>query len=111
MDTATYLVLIACVFIVVSRYSKKLFWLTHKRSLPVLVTIFVLTYSSIFQVISDVFHYTTITSLPSMQFRIVWYLDPNIKLFGYKFILLLIACLVLLLFLLTLNIMLLFSKI
>ena len=107
----TYLVLIACVFIVVSRYSNKLFWLTHKRSLPVLVTIFVLTYSSIFQAISDVFHYTTITSLPSMQFRIVWYLDPNIKLFGWKFILLLIACLVLVLFLLTLNIMLLFSKI
>ena len=70
----TYLVLIACVFIVVSRYSNKLFRLTHKRSLPVLVTIFVLTYTSIFQVISDVFLYTTITSLPSTQLRIVWYL-------------------------------------
>ena len=106
----TYVILIACLFIVVSRYSKKLFWLTHNRSLPVLATIFVLIYTNILQTISDAFLYTTITSLPSKQFRTVWYLDPNVKLFGWKFLLLLIVCLILLLLLLILNTILLFTK-
>ena len=106
----TYVILIACLFIVVSRYSKKLFWLTHKRSLPVLATIFVLIYTNVLQTISDAFLYTTITSLPSKQFCTVWYLDPNVKLFGWKFLLLLIACLILLLLLLILNTILLFTK-
>ena len=106
----TYVISIACLFIVVSRYSSKLFWLTHNRSLPVLATIFVLIYTNVFQTISDAFLYTTITSLPSKQFRIVWYLDTNVKLFGWKFLILLIACLVLLLFLLLLNTILIFTK-
>ena len=106
----TFLVLIACLFIVASRYSSKLFRLTHNRSLPVLSTLFVFTYTNVLQIISSVFLYTTITSLPSMQFRIVWYLDPNIKLFGWKFLLLLIVCLVLAILLLILNAILLFTK-
>ena len=40
-----YLLLIACLFIVASRYSNKLFRLTHNRSLPILATLFVLIYT------------------------------------------------------------------
>ena len=67
----TYIVLIACIFIVACRISSKLFWLTHNRSLPILATLFVLTYTKLLQAVSSVFLYTTITSLPSMQFHVV----------------------------------------
>ena len=93
-----------------SRYSNKLFRLTHNRSLPILATLFVLIYTKELQSISSVFLFTSITSLPSMQSRIVWYLDPNIKLYGWKFLLLFTACLILLLFLLILNDILLFTR-
>ena len=105
-----YLVLIACLFILASRYSNKLFRLTHKRSLPVVATLFVLIYTNELQSISSAFLFTTITSLPSMQFRVVWYLDPNIKLYGWKYLLLFMVCLILLMILLILNAILLFTR-
>ena len=106
----TYLILVAFLFIVASRYSNKLFWLTHNRSLPVLATLFVLTYTYVLQTISSVFLLTTITSLPNNDYRVVWILDPSIKLYEWKFLLLLIVCLILLLLLLILNAILLFTK-
>lgn len=71
---------------------------------------FVVTYTNVLQTISSVFLFTTITRLPSKQFHIVWYLDPNIKVFGCKFLLLTIVCLILLSLLLILNALLLFTK-
>lgn len=105
-----YVLLIACLFIVASRYSNKLFRLTHNRSLPILATLFVLIYTNEIESISNVFLFASITSLPSMQLHVVWYLDPNIKLYGWKYLLLFIVCLILLLFLLILNAVLLFTR-
>ena len=105
-----YLAMIAVSFIIASRYSSKLYRLTHNRSLPVLATLFMLTYTNVLQIISSVFLYTTITSLPSKDSHIVWSLDPAIPILGWKFMLLIIVCLLLFLFLLILNAVLLFTK-
>ena len=103
-----YLAMIAALFIIASRYSNKLYRLTHNRSLPVLATLFMLTYTSVLQIISSVFLFTTITSLPSKTQKIVWSLDPDISL--WKLLLLIIVCLLLFSFLLMLNTILLFTK-
>ena len=105
-----YLAMIAAFFIIASRYSGKLYRLTHNRSLPVLATLFMLTYTNVLQIISSVFLYTTITSLPSKTPHIVWSLDPDIPLPGWKLLLLIIVCLLLFSFLLMLNTVLLFTK-
>ena len=105
-----YLITIAALFIIASRYSNKLYRLIHNRSLPVLATLFLLTYTNVLQIISSVFLYTTITSLPSKTPYIVWSLDPDIPLLGWKFLLLIIVCLLLFSFLLMLNTVLLFTK-
>ena len=106
----TYLILIAYLIILGSRYSNKLFRLTHNRSLPVLATLFVFTYTNILETISSVFLFTTITSLPSNHSHTVWYLDPNIPLFGWKFLFLSIVSSALLILLVILNVILLFTK-
>ena len=56
------------------------------------------------------FSYSTITHLPSGHKQIVWSIDANIPLFGVKFAILFIACLVLFLLLIPFNIILLFTK-
>ena len=106
----TYLILIAYSLIVASRYSNKIFWLTHNRSLPVLATLFIFTYTNMLETISSVLLFTTITSLPGNHSYTVWYLDPNIPLFGWKFLLLSIVSSILLILLIILNVILLFTK-
>ena len=105
-----YLAMMAASFIIASRYSSKLYRLTHNRSLPVLATLFMLTYTNVLQIISSVFLYSTITSLPSKTSHIVWSLDPAMSILGWKFMLLIIVCLLLFSFLLMLNAVLLFTK-
>jgi len=104
----TYLAFIAIIFIIASRYSGRLYRLTHNRSLPVLATLFMLSYTGILKIISSVFLYTTIISLPSNIPHIVWSLYPNIPL--WKLLFLIIVCVVLFMFLLMFNVILLFTK-
>ena len=106
----TYLTLIATLFIIASRYSSKLYRLTHNRSLPVLATLFMLTYTDILLIVSSIFLYTSVTSLPDDDPHIVWSLDPDIPLLGWKMLLLIIVCLLLFSFLVMLNAVLLFTK-
>ena len=105
-----YLVVIAALFIIGSRYSTKLYRLTFNRALPVLATLFMLTYSNILQAIARAPLYTTIITIPSHSSKTLWLLDPTIPLFGWKFSLLICVCLLLFLILLILNAILLFTK-
>ena len=88
-----YLILITFIIIVGSRYSSKLYRLTYNRALPVLATLFMLTYASILQAISSTPLYTTIITIPSHSSKNLWLLDPTIPLFGWKFSLLISVCL------------------
>ena len=99
-----YLIFIATIFIITSRYSTRIQRLTAHRALPVLATVFLLSYTKILRTVSSVlFSYSTITSLPSKNTTLVWSVDTEIQLFGLKFIVLFIVCLVLFLILLPFN--------
>jgi len=105
-----YLLLIAASFIFGSRYSTKLHRLTFNKALPVLATLFMLSYTSMLQAITRVFLYSTIITLPDQHSKFVWVLDPIIPKFGWKCLLLTGVCILLFMFLLMFNAIVLFTK-
>ena len=107
----SYLIIIAASIIIASRYSYRILRLTYTRSLPVLATLFLLSYTSVLRtVLTVLFSYSTITHLPSGHKQIVWSIDASVPLFGVKFTLLFITCLLLFLLLIPFNITLLFTR-
>ena len=106
-----YLILIATFIIITSRYSYRIQRITFARSLPVLATLFLLSYTSILRAVSTVlFSYSTIPELPSGDQQLVWSIDASVPLFGVKFTIMFITCLVLFLLLIPFNIILLFTR-
>ena len=106
-----YLIIIAASIIMASRYSYRILRLTYTRSLPVLATLFLLSYAGVLRtVLTVLFSYSTITHLPSGHKQIVWSIDTNVPLFGVKFTILFIICLVLFLLLIPFSIILLFTR-
>ena len=106
-----YLVVIAASIIVASRHSSRILRWTYTRSLPVLATLFLLSYTSVLRaVLTVLFSYSTITQLPSGHQQLVWSIDASVPLFGVKFTILFIICLVLFLLLIPFNIILLFTR-
>ena len=96
----SYLIFIAVSIIIASRYSSRILRLTYRRSLPVLATLFLLSYTGVLRVILTVlFSYSTITHYPSGDKQIVWSIDASVPLFGLKFTILFITCIVLFLLL------------
>ena len=85
--------------------------MTCSRSLPVLATLFLLSYTGILRtVLTVLFSYSTITHLPSGHQQVVWSIDESVPLFGIKFTILFVTCLLLFLLLLPFNFTLLFSR-
>ena len=106
-----YLIFIATLIIITSRYSTKIQRLTARRALPVLATLFLLSYTKILRIVSSVlFSYSTITHLPSEHTKIVWSVDANVPVLGFRFILMFIVCLILFLILIPFNVILLFTR-
>ena len=106
-----YLIFIATLLIISSRHYTTIQRLTACRALPVLATLFLLSYTKILQTISSVlFFYSSITHLPSKHTRLVWSADSNVPLFGVQYTILFIVCLILFLILLLFNIILLFTR-
>ena len=107
----SYLIIIAVSIIIASRYSSRILRLTYSRSLPVLATLFLLSYTGVLRVVLTVlFSYSTITEYPSGDKEIVWSIDASVPLFGLRFTILFITCLVLFLILIPFNIILLFRR-
>ena len=106
-----YLIFIATLIILTSRYSTTIQRLTARRALPVLATLFLLSYTKILRIVSSVlFFYSTITNLPSKHTTVVWSVDASIPLFGFRFIILFVICVVLFCMLIPFNIILVFTK-
>ena len=102
-----YLIAIAVSIIIISRYSSRILRWTYTRSLPVLATLFLLSYTGVLRtVLTVLFSYSTLTHLPSDHKQIVWSIDASVPLFGLKFTTLFITCLVLFLLLIPFNIIL-----
>ena len=106
-----YLILIAILIIIASRYSTKVQRITARRALPVLATLFLLAYTKVLRTVSSVlFYYSTITHLPSGRTTLMWAVDANVPLFGLKYTVLFIVCLILFSVLLIFNVILWFTK-
>ena len=106
-----YLILIATLLIIASRHSTTVQRITARRALPVLATLFLLSYTKVLRTVSSVlFYFSTITHLPSGHTTLVWAVDANVPLFGLKYIVLFIVCLVLFIILLPFNAVLCFTK-
>ena len=106
-----YLILIAASLIITSRYSTRLQRLTARRALPVLATLFLLSYTKILQTVCNVlFLYSKVIYLPSNSTKLVWSVDANVPIFEIKFMILFIACLVLFSIMIPFNIILLFTR-
>ena len=106
-----YLIFIATLIIITSRYFITIQRLTARRALPVLATLFLLSYTKILHIVSSVlFFYSTITHLPSKHSTLVWSVDANVPLFGVRFTILFIVCLILFLILVPFNVILLFTR-
>ena len=106
-----YLIFIVTLIIITSRYSTTIQRITARRALPVLATLFLLSYTKILRIVSSVlFSYSTITHLPSQHTTLVWSVDANIPLFGVKFTILFVICVVLFCTLILFNGILVFTK-
>ena len=106
-----YLIFIAILLIIASRYSTTIQRLTARRALPVLATLFLLSYTKVLLTVSNVlFSYTSITHLPSNRTTLVWSVGTSVPLFGVKFTILFIVCLILFLILVPFNVVLIFTK-
>ena len=106
-----YLILIAALLILASHYSATVQKITAHRALPVLATLFLLSYTKVLRVVSiALFFYSSITHLPSEHSTLVWSVDANVPLFGVKFTLLFVVCLILFLAMMPFNVILLFTK-
>ena len=106
-----YLITIAFSVIMASRYSSRILRLTYSRSLPVLATLFLLSYTSVLRtVLTVLFSYSTITHVPGGHQKLVWSIDASVPLFGVKFTILFITCLILFLILMFFDMILLFMR-
>ena len=106
-----YLILIAVLLIVVSRYSVIFQRLTAQRALPVLATLFLLSFTGLLRTVSLVlFYFKRVTHIPGNHTTLVWVVDTSISLHGPKFIMLYIVCIIFFCILLIFNALLLFTK-
>ena len=107
----SYLIIIAFSIVILSHYSSRILRLTYSRSLPVLATLFLLSYSGVLRVVLTVlFSYSTITQYPDGDKQRVWSIDASVPLFELKFTTLFVTCLVLFIILIPFNISLLFTR-
>ena len=106
-----YLMVIAFLLIIGSRHSAKIQRITSQRALHVLATLFLLSYTKILLTVCQVlFFYSEIIHLPSNHITLVWSLDVSVPLFGVKFLIAFITCLVIFIILLYFNFLLLFTR-
>ena len=110
----TYLIVIALFLIVMSHYSRTVQRVTAKKAVPVLATLFLLSYTKIlsftYLIINLVIYQKLFTHLPTNQVIVVWLISTNTPLFGLKFIALFIICIILFLILLPFNVVFLFTR-
>jgi len=96
-----YIISITVLLIMARQYSITIQRLTAHREFSVLATLFLLSFTKILHITSTVlFSYSSIIHLPSKHTTLVWSIDANIPLFGVKFTLLFVICLILFLILL-----------
>ena len=107
----SYLIVIAIVLIVGSRYFPFIQRLTAHKALKVLATLFLLVYTKTLLTICHVlFLFSPITHLPSKHITLMWSVDTSVLLFHIKFSILFAVCMIIFLILLPFNVILVFTR-
>jgi len=74
-----YLVFIAASLIIASRYFTAIQRFTARRALPVLATLFLLSYTKVLLIVSnDFFSFSKIVHLPNQYITLMWPVDASI---------------------------------
>ena len=106
-----YLIVIIASIVIASRYSIVIQRLTLHKTVPVLATILLLSYTKVLQTVCDVlFLHSTITDYPSNVSRVMWSIDANVPLFGLHHSVLFAFSLLIFLLLILFTCLLLFGK-
>ena len=107
-----YLLLIVASLAFASRYSSSVERLTRRRVIPVIATIFLLSYTKLLLATTKVlFSYKAVHTLDDSHTQIIWMWDSRIPPLGIKFICLFAACLIVFLIVLVpFNFVMLFTK-
>ena len=107
----SYLILIAILLITGSRYSIIIQRVTARRALPVLATIFLLSYTKVLRTVCIArFWYYKVILLPSNKTELFWSVDTTVHLFGIRFLIMFVVSIILFLILLPFNVVLLFPR-
>ena len=94
-----YILAIASVIIVACRYSSRLTYLIGSRAVPLLATLFLLSYMKLLRTIIDAFLIAVIAQYPQNTSYVVWYLDGNLRYCHHPHIYLFITAMATLVFL------------
>ena len=94
-----YIWAIAGVIIVAARYSTRLTNFLSNKAVPVLNTLFLLSYMKLLRIVAIALEFSTITKYPEGSTTAVWSKDGNLTYFGFPHVLLFLAGLGTLLFL------------
>lgn len=106
-----YLFVLVIFFVIASCCSSKLQRLTAGRVLPVLAPLILLSFTKMLRTTSTaLFFYSKIIHFPSQQTTLVWSTDTRVALFGIKFTILFVICLILFLILLQFTLILIFNR-
>ena len=100
----TYLIMIASLLIITSRYFTTIQRMTAHRGLAVLATLFLLSYTKVLSTVCNaLFWYFELTLLPNNTSTIIWLTDTSSPVFGIKFSMMFVVYLCVLLLLLPFN--------
>ena len=107
-----YVLLIVVTLAFISRYFQVIEKITRKRVIPVIATLYLLSYNKLMLVtFRGLLSYTKIYYLLMKDAKFYWSLDTSVPLFGVEFLLLFICCLILfLLVILPTNVLLISGK-
>ena len=95
-----YLLLLVAAIAFASRYFQVIEKITRKRVIPVLATLYLLSYNKIMLItFRGLFYYTSVNYLYGENAKIYWGIDTSILLFGARFTILFVFLLLLFLFL------------
>ena len=94
-----YIWLIAGVIIIACRYSSHLTNIIGDRAVPLLATLFLLSYTKLLRTLMTIFEFGVLTHYPDESKIIVWYLDGNLPYCQHPHIYLFIVAVAVLIFL------------
>ena len=94
-----YIWLIAGVIIIVCHYSSRLTNLIGDRAVPLLATLFLLSYTKLLRTLMTIFEFGVLTHYPNESKIIVWYLDGNLPYCQHPHIYLFLVAMVIVIFL------------